>query len=161
MKLGTAGQQIRVLDRDGSTPPIPSNGRRDLVQGLRIVVKPLDAQNVGRADRMTPEAVLRKAAQGLRDSEQVVLDPWHLFEDAHGDEVMADEGPCRACALGHIVWATVGAAFPVDVETAVLDALGQHLGDNRIEDLTMRLRDEGPAAVADLYERVADGLVQA
>jgi hypothetical protein len=105
---------------------------------------------------MIPEAdtaaVLRKAAEGLRDPEQVVLDPWNLFEDAHGVSVEEDEAPCRACAIGHIVWATAGGPSPVEMEIAVTDAVGSH------HDLTTLLDDEGATAVADLYDRVADGL---
>ena len=103
-------------------------------------------------------AVLRKAAEGLRDPEQVVLDPWNLFEDADGRDVGENEEPCRACAVGHIVWATVGAVSPMKVEIAACDAVGRHLVDLREDELTVRLRDEGAVAVADLYDRVADGL---
>jgi hypothetical protein len=107
-------------------------------------------------------AVLRKAAQGLRDPEQVVLDPLHLFEDANGGEAEEDEGPCRACAVGHIVWATVGTVSPIEVEIAVTDALGSHstpsMRSRSVEGLTTLLADEGAATVAALYERVADEL---
>jgi hypothetical protein len=96
-------------------------------------------------------AVLRKAAQGLRDPERVVLDPWHLFEDANGDEAMEGEVPCRACAVGHIMWASTGE----EARSAALDAVDPL---DAVIELTRRLEDEGAAAVADLYERVADGL---
>jgi hypothetical protein len=106
---------------------------------------------------MIPEAdiaaVLRKAAEGLRDPERVVLDPWHLFEDANGGEVGDDEAPCRACAVGHLVWASAGAVSPLELEMAVTDAVS-----GSVNDLTLCLRDEGAAVVADWYDRVADGL---
>ena len=103
---------------------------------------------------MIPEAAtaLRKAAEGLRDPERVVQDPWNLFEDADGRDVGENEEPCRACAVGHIVWVAAATVFPMEVEIACTDAVGSH------HDLTTLLADEGAAAVADLYDRVADGL---